>query len=544
MKKIKQWMLKGICFCLLVLTVSWMRYDIKEVTGKSLGDTRDIVLVLDCSGSMDGEPLEQTRQAAQNFVDVIQKEKARVSVVTYSDYANVECSLTDDISELKSKIADIEAMDMTNIYSGLEAADGILEGSSAKKKIIVLMTDGLPNEGENINEDYQTPLVSYAQELKNKGYYMYTLGFFSNLAYDAPEELPGAQQMLERMASPGYHFEVTSADDLIFFFDDIAAQISGTDYVYVRIACPVNVTVKYGDEELSSDPDSENTRTSFGTLTYENAAENEGENAEEAENAYTYEENISQTVQSEDKVKILRLKMDKEYDIDIEGYDEGTMDYSVSYPNADGEYDDVREFPNIEVTADMKATSNTKEDDASILKIDQNGDGKYETTYKTKSNGEMKEVKDHTVLFLCLGVVIVSLLVVMIILIVVVQKNKKKKMTHISMSDAVIISRPENQTGYITGMFGKYQGRRYEIQTGMICTIGRSSSCNIQIIDNKVSRVHCTIELLPDGDYQVTERSSNGTFYNDVQLEKGKAYRIPKGALLAIGDADNVLLLE
>jgi len=43
---------------------------------------------------------------------------------------------------------------------------------------------------------------------------------------------------------------VTSADDLIFCFDDIAAQISGTDYVYIRIACPVNVTVKYGDEEI------------------------------------------------------------------------------------------------------------------------------------------------------------------------------------------------------------------------------------------------------------------------------------------------------
>ncbi len=52
------------------------------------------------------------------------------------------------------------------------------------------------------------------------------------------------------------------------------------------------------------------------------------------------------------------------------------------------------------------------------------------------------------------------------------------------------------------------------------------------------------IEMLPDNVYQVTDYSSNGTFYNDQRLKSREPYRLPKGALLAIGDADNVLELR
>ena len=51
---------------------------------------------------------------------------------------------------------------------------------------------------------------------------------------------------------------------------------AGSD-VYVRIACPVDVTVTSGGETLSSREDSENTRTSFGTLTYEDIKTDEQE---------------------------------------------------------------------------------------------------------------------------------------------------------------------------------------------------------------------------------------------------------------------------
>lgn len=153
----------------------------------------------------------------------------------------------------------------------------------------------------------------------------------------------------------------------------------------------------------------------------------------------------------------------------------------------------------------------------------------------------MEEVKDHMILYICLAVAAAIILCLVIVLIIVLTKSKKKKQ---EVTDDFVLTRPSIQTGRIIGMFGQYQGKQYEIQTGMVCTVGRSSSCNLQISGKSISRIHCTIELLPDGYYEVMERSTNGTFYNDVKLEKGRSYRIPRGALLAIGDADNVLMLE
>ncbi len=41
-----------------------------------------------------------------------------------------------------------------------------------KKKIIVLMSDGEPNEGKTGDE-----LIEFAETIKNEGIYIYTLGF-------------------------------------------------------------------------------------------------------------------------------------------------------------------------------------------------------------------------------------------------------------------------------------------------------------------------------------------------------------------------------
>lgn len=497
--------------------------------------SRDIVLVLDRSGSMDGEPLDQTKEAAVKFVDTVFEREARVSVVAYDTWASEVSPLSDDQQMLEEDIRELYADGTTNMYDGLVQADNILQDSQANRKIIVLMSDGLPNEGENDFGDFHSPLLQYAEELKNKGYYVYTLGFFTDLdSYD----LYGAQQLLEGIASPGLHYEVNDPNDLVFFFDDIANQISGTRFVYIRIACPVDVTVSSDGETLSSKAEAENGRTSFGTLTYETVQDESQDQGGDIFGGSLYEElggslygEEEPTVQ--DQAKILRLNMDQDYDVEIEGYDKGTMDYSVSFPNENGEYDDVREFPGIDVTASMKATSNTGESKATYLKVDENGDGKIDTTYKTEANGTMEEVKDSKVLYIVLiAAGILVLVLILVIVLVCVSRSKKKKRQDVQPA------------GYIFGAFGLYQNKMYPMSPGQQCVVGRKTSCDIQLVHSQVSRMHCVIEMLPDGVYQVTNYSSNGTFYNDQKLKYGEPYRLPKGALLAIGDADNVLELR
>lgn len=497
--------------------------------------TRDVVLVLDHSGSMSGYPMEQTKEASIKFVDTVFEKDSRVAVVSYDDEAVINCGLTDNQQELETKINEIYEDGSTNMYAGLEQADLILKNSQADKKIIVLMSDGLPNEGVSDGGDYSAPLIRYAEEMKNRGYIIYTLGFFTDVyGYD----LSYAQQLMEGIASPRLHYEVNSAEDLVFFFDDIANQIAGTEFVYIRIACPVDVTVSSGDETLSSKADSENTRTSFGALTYE-SIQDESEN-EEDDSGDSYFENYGADdlygeAEPEDQAKILRLNMDKDYDVEIEGYGSGKMDYTVSFPDENGEYNDVREFPNIAVTASTKATSNTSASDATYLKVDEDGDGKIDTTYKTEANGKMEEVKDNKVLYIILIVLSVVIVLVVVLIAVLVHLSGKKKRASAGTGKPV---------GEIYGAFGIFRGQSYPMRPGQQCVVGRKSSCNIQLVHGEVSRTHCMIEMLPDGVYQVTDYSTNGTFYNDMRLKSGEPYRLPKGALLAIGDADNVLELK
>lgn len=509
---------------------------------------RDVVLLLDHSGSMAGEPILETKKAASDFVDTVFETDTRVALVTYDDEATINCRLTRNDNLLKTKISEVEPAGSTNMYSGMEYAEQLLQKSSAKKKIIVLMSDGLPNLGpDDGTGSCAVPLVKYTADLKKQGYYIYTLGFFTSVD---STELFSAQQLMENISSPGLHYEVDSADDLVFFFDDIANQISGTKYVYIRIACPVDVTVTCDGETLSSEEDNENTRTSFGTLTYETIQLDEDSKDDISGDDHDEHSSWSseETLTSQEQVKILRLKMDKDYDVQIEGYDNGTMDYSVNYPDKEGEYTDVREFPDIAVSSSTKAVSNTERTDTTYLKVDKNGDGKYETTYETKSNGKMEKVKSHTILYICFLVVGTIIITTIVIIVIVIKKSKKKK----SKKEIIPIEGKKKvrgfdqrlATGAVVGLFGNFSGQVFSMQSGISCVVGRESSCDIQLLHKRVSRVHCTILLLPDGMYQVVDCSSTGTYYNNQRLEKGKPYILPRGALLVIGEADNVLQLQ
>ncbi len=107
--------------------------------------------------------------------------------------------------------------------------------------------------------------------------------------------------------------------------------------IYVRIACPVEVSVKYNGETLNSSDNELNTRTSFGTLTFEET------NSSVSTSEYDSQNELSD--EKSDKVKVLRLKEGDDYDVKIEGNRRGRMDYSM---DENGEYTDFRKFKEIQ----------------------------------------------------------------------------------------------------------------------------------------------------------------------------------------------------
>lgn len=369
---------------------------------------RDVVLVLDASGSMDGSPLEETKKAATKFVDTVLGNSANIGIVKYDGKAEVVSPFSTDGNALKSAINDIGTGGSTNIEDGLSTAESMLSGSSANKKIIVLMSDGEPNNGKVGDE-----LIAYANELKNKDTYIYTLGFFESIS-----DKTNAQYLMEKIASDGCHYEVSDADSLVYFFGDIADQINGQKYIYVRIACPVDVSVSYNGETLNSAESSLITRTSFGSLTFEDTDTQEIE-------SYNSNTSTTQPDESDEKVKILRLKEGEDYDIKIEGTGKGRMNYSIGFMDENGEYSDFRKFNNVKITRKTQIDTVAKVSDKTVLNVDEDGDGKYDLTYEARANSRGEIVDNSLIVNLIL--ILLGVLVLLIIILIIYKKVQKSK---------------------------------------------------------------------------------------------------------------------
>ena len=361
-------------------------------------DERDIVLVLDTSGSMNGTPMDETKEAANKFITTVLKEDASIGVVSYENSAMRLADFCMNEKYLKNVIQGINAGGGTNIESGLSLAADMLEESNAKKKIIVLMSDGEPNEGKRGDE-----LIAYADSLKQKGIRVYTLGFFMSVSNTSKP-----QELLEKIANVGCHFEVDDAQNLVFFFNDIADQIQGTKYIYVRIACPVDVLVTLNGETLSSKNAEKSQRASFGTLTFE-------DNPNPVKNS------------TDDRIKVLRLREGTEYDIRIEGNGNGTMNYSIGLMDDTGAYSDMREFEDVEITPDTVIDTVAEKSRTSVLNIDEDGDGEYDDVLRIESENYVgdetdEESESYTWVYVVCGLVAC---VSLILLVVVITKIKK-----------------------------------------------------------------------------------------------------------------------
>lgn len=360
---------------------------------------RSIVLTLDVSNSMRGTPLEETKKAAINFIDSALKEDASLGIVTYNATATAILDITAHKNGLQDIISSFKSHGGTDIGAGLGQSYSLLKDNKSNKKIIVLMSDGEPTDGLKGDE-----LVAYADDIKNSGIYIYTIGFFSGLSDNEKVE---AQSLMERIASKGYHYEVGEESELVYSFEDVAEQINGQKYIYVRIACPVDVKIEYNGEMLNSSDKDLNTRTSFGTLTFENEKD------------------------SNDKVKVLRLKDGSDYELKLTGTGHGLMNYTIGFMDENGEYSDLRKFENVKINKNTKIdTIASSKLAVSTLDIDEDDDGKYDIRLQAGINGLGEEVKiENKLVYVCSSTISFILLIIILVSLIKVKKpfktNKK-----------------------------------------------------------------------------------------------------------------------
>ncbi len=98
--------------------------------------------------------------------------------------------------------------------------------------------------------------------------------------------------------------------------------------------------------------------------------------------------------------------------------------------------------------------------------------------------------------------------------------------------------------GSIEGMFGGFQGRTYQLHEGESCIIGRDSSCQIQLNNPKIGRKHCVVRKISYDTWQITDYSTNGTFYENNRMLSGIPTNVKSGGMLVIAEPNDVLQLK
>ena len=110
---------------------------------------RDVILVVDNSGSMVGEKLDKVKSDSVDLVNrLLEDSNNRLGLISFSDSSAILSGLTNNSSELISKINDLTANGNTNYYQALVKVDELLKSykkENNRECVVLFLTDGYPN---------------------------------------------------------------------------------------------------------------------------------------------------------------------------------------------------------------------------------------------------------------------------------------------------------------------------------------------------------------------------------------------------------------
>jgi Ca-activated chloride channel family protein len=197
----------------------------------------DIVVALDVSGSMRAEDfqpknrLEVARRTVEGFIR--SRGSDRVGLVVFAALAATRCPLTLDHEMLRQFLEQVDFaprdQDGTAIGLGLATAVNRLRDSTAKSKVVVLVTDGVDNNQGQIGP---RAAAAAAQALEVK---VYTIGVGSQGEARVPVDMGalGQRYVMQRVeldeellkeiaeTTNGLYFRATDAEGLETIFGKI-----------------------------------------------------------------------------------------------------------------------------------------------------------------------------------------------------------------------------------------------------------------------------------------------------------------------------------
>lgn len=198
----------------------------------------NLCLVIDRSGSMEGQPLDYVKRACGHVVDMLQ-ESDILSIVTFEDQVDVVMPARRVLNKalIKEHINRIEPGNTTNIFDGLAA--GAMQVASVPAggylNRILLLTDGEPTAGI---KDYGS-IVQQVSEHRNRGISVTALGF----GPDYNEELMAGVAR----RSGGNYYNITEPGMIpqVFARELESLMTVSARSLHVRVSFPRDIQCRY-----------------------------------------------------------------------------------------------------------------------------------------------------------------------------------------------------------------------------------------------------------------------------------------------------------
>ena len=223
-------------------------FDVDTVR-KTADGYRDIIMVIDNSGSMSGDKIAQVKHDAAELINSVLSNTAnRVALVSFNTNATKLSGFTNNKTNLIGLINDLNTPGSTNYYDGFKKAEEILEGyqkQSNRELIMLFLTDGYPNQ-DTPNE------VAEYRALKQTYPYMTING----IQYEMGDEI------LEPVANVSDNQFIANINSLnnVLFEASVAPYTYGnftiTDYIddtYWNVASIDDISASIGNADLTFD---------------------------------------------------------------------------------------------------------------------------------------------------------------------------------------------------------------------------------------------------------------------------------------------------
>jgi Mg-chelatase subunit ChlD len=230
------------------------RFIIKDNQNISLPDwqatSTSTILLLDTSGSMEEQDvtgytkIQSAQKAASAILNVILTEKTSISshihqvgLISFDDSARTLASISEDLAPIQSAVDNLYASGATAMADGLNMAiDMNSSVGSSYSKMVILLSDGLPNIGLNGSHSIEDSviideLLGLARSAKSSGICIHTIGL------GLPDQSGGLsdyasmnKDLLMQIASEsgcGNYYDANTASELANAFIEIRHSALG-----------------------------------------------------------------------------------------------------------------------------------------------------------------------------------------------------------------------------------------------------------------------------------------------------------------------------